>query len=246
MNAYAPASSLGWLDLDAAASERVGTMLRSLEEPTTIDVLGLGAVRDAFSAMLSPGTSTIETRLRYLIFLPWIFKRLEDQRVPAADFARRLRDAEAQLVDCLRHLGPGRGVIGFRAGRNLRRMPSELYWGSMYGWGIRQLDLSIAQYGQRSAMPGVTLDVDYPWLVPARGLPDRLVEVLRHARCFSEVTLGPQLVYNLLLAREARDELGWDTKELEDRQRDRIKSWVELVKDRHVELCSWAANLPEF
>ena len=289
-------------------------LLRSLEEPTTIDVLGLGTVRDAFSAMLSPGTSTIETRLRYLIFLPWIFKRLEDQRVPAADFARRLRDTEAQLIDCLRPLGPGRGVIGFRAGRNLRRMPSELYWGSMYAWGIRRLDLSISQYGQRSAtlgrlrpqrdddgnatqpavsmwadvppapddfldgkisfelqpdeaqilvdgirrrhpdtliavlsaMPDVTLDVDYPWLVPARGLPDRLVEVLRHARCFSEATLGPQLVYNLLLAREARDKLGWDTKELEGGQRDRIESWVELVKERQAELCSWAASLPVF
>ena len=59
MNAYAPASSIGWLDLDAAASERVGTLLRSLEEPGTLDVLGLGSVRDAFSDMLSPGTSTI-------------------------------------------------------------------------------------------------------------------------------------------------------------------------------------------
>ena len=51
MGAYAPESSLGWLDLDAAASERVGTLLRSLEEPTTLDVLGLGTVRDAFSDM---------------------------------------------------------------------------------------------------------------------------------------------------------------------------------------------------
>ena len=45
-------------------------MLRSLEEPETLDVLGLGAVRDAFSEMLSPGTSTIQARLRYFIFLP--------------------------------------------------------------------------------------------------------------------------------------------------------------------------------
>ena len=73
-------------------------MLRSLEEPDTLDVLGLGAVRDAFSDMLSPGTSTVQTRLRYFIFLPWIFKRLEDQRVPAADFARTLRDA-SELTD---------------------------------------------------------------------------------------------------------------------------------------------------
>jgi len=30
MTDYAPASSLGWLDLDPAASERVDTLLRSL------------------------------------------------------------------------------------------------------------------------------------------------------------------------------------------------------------------------
>ena len=314
MNAYSPASSLGWLDLDAAASERVGTLLRSLEEPATLDVLGLGSVRDAFSDMLSPGTSTIQTRLRYFIFLPWIFARLEAERVPQGEFARRLRQDEALLIDCLRPLGRNQGVIGFAAGRDLKRMPSETYWGGLGAWGIRRLDLSLAEYGQRasalgrlrperdddgnatqsavsmwadippapddfldskisfelqpdeaqilvdgirrrhpdtltavlSAMPGVTLDVDYPWLVPARGLPDRLVEILRHARCFSEVTLGPQLVYNLLLTRVAMNELGWDTKELEEGQRDRIKSWVELMKDRHAELCAWAADLPEF
>ena len=93
MNAYAPVSSIGWLDLDAAASERVATLLRSLEEPGTLDVLGLGSIRDAFSDMLSPGTSTVQTRLRYFIFLPWIFKSLEDQDLSAAEFARKLRDA---------------------------------------------------------------------------------------------------------------------------------------------------------
>ena len=91
VSTYAPESSLGWLDLDSAASERVGTLLRSLEEPSTLDVLGLGTVRDAFSAMISPGTSTIQTRLRYFIFLPWIFRRFEAERVSPGDFARRLR-----------------------------------------------------------------------------------------------------------------------------------------------------------
>src|SRR3954451_11610397 len=92
VSAYSPASSFGWLDLDAAASERVSTLLRSLEEPGTLDPLGLGSVRDAFSAMLSPGTSTIQTRLRYFVFLPWIFAALESERVASSDFAERLRD----------------------------------------------------------------------------------------------------------------------------------------------------------
>lgn len=313
MNTYAPASSLGWLDLDAAASERVGTLLRSLEEPGTLDVLGLGSVRDAFSDMLSPGTSTIQTRLRYFIFLPWIFKRLEARQVSGADFARKLRKAEARLIDCLRHLGREQGVIGYRSGRDLKRMPSSAYWSGLGAWGIRRLDLSLAEYAQRAAvirrfrperdndgnatqrtvtmwaavpeppddflhaditfelhtdeaqvladhvrqqhpntllaalcaMPEVADGVNYPWHLPAYGLPDRVVEVLHHARCFSELTLGPRLVYNVLLARRAREELRWDTNELEAGQRDRLDTWVQMIDDRHQELADWVGYLPE-
>ena len=314
MNAYSPASSLGWLDLDAAARERVGTLLRSLEEPATLDVLGLGSVRDAFSDMLSPGTSTIQTRLRYFIFLPWIFARLEAERVPQGEFARRLRQDEALLIDCLRSLGRNQGVIGFAAGRDLKRMPSETYWGGLGAWGIRRLDLSLAEYGQWASapgrlrlerdddghatkravsmwaaipappedflrgnmtfelrpdeaqvlvdcirrrhpdtllavlcgMPGVAEGVDYPWHLPIHGLPDRLIEILRHARCFSELTLGPQLVYNLLLAQDARADLGWDTVVLETSQRAQLNDWAKMIGSRHQELCSWVEDLPEF
>ena len=314
MGAYAPESSLGWLDLDAAASERVSTLLRSLEEPTTLDVLGLGTVRDAFSDMLSPGTSTIQTRLRYFVFLPWIFRRFEEERVSPRDFARRLRHDEAQLIDCLRHLGSNQGVIGYTAGRDLKRMPSEIYWGGMGVWGIRRLDLSLSEYGKRAStlghqqhehdedgnptqrsgsmwaaiplppedflqanitfelrpeeaqfladgirrrhpesllavlcgMPGVANGVRYPWDLPTQGLPDCLAETLRHACCFSELTVGPQLVYNVLLARRARDEFGWNTDDLETGQRNRLKNWGQLINDRHAALHSWVADLPEF
>ena len=314
MTTYAPASSLGWLDLDAAASERVGTLLRSLEEPGTLDELGLGTVRDALSTMLSPGTSTVQTRLRYFIFLPWIFARLETQRVAPGDFARRLREDEARLIDCLRHLGPRQGVIGYTARRDLKRMPSEAYWGGLETWGLRRLDLSIAEYGQRAAalgrlqpehdddrnattravsmwapippppddflhgesdfelraeeaqvlvdyirrhrpdtllatlcgMPAVAAAAEFPWDLPPDRLPDRLVELLRHARCFSELTLGPQLVYNVLLARKAREEFSWDTDELEEQQLSRLATWVEMIDDRHDELRSWVEDLPEF
>jgi hypothetical protein len=311
---YAPSSSVGWLDLDSAASERVGTLLRSLEEPGTLDALGLGSVRDAFSAMLSPGTSTIQTRIRYFLFLPWICARLEAERARPADFARRLRDDEARLIDCLRHLGPNQGVIGYTAGRELKRMPSEAYWAGLVSWGLRRLDLSIAEYGQRAAAlgrnrpdrdddghtivstasmwaaipsppedflhaditfdlrrdealvlvdhirqkhpgtllaflcgrPDIPVDIVYPWDLLSDGLPGQLAEVLHHARCFSELTVGPQHVYNLLLARKAKAELGWDTDELEANELDHIGDWVELVADRYEELRAWVDDLPEF
>ena len=56
-------------------------------------------------------------------------------------------------------------------------------------------------------------------------------ETLRHARCFSELTVGPQHVYNVLLARKARAEFGWDTDDLEARELARLDAWVELIAD---------------
>ena len=289
-------------------------MLRSLDEPGTLDELGLGSVRDAFSNMLSPGTSTIQTRLRYFIFLPWIFRRLEDQRVPPVDFSRRLREDEARLIDCLRHQGPQQGVIGYNSGIELQRMPSEIYWSGLGSWGLRRPNLTISEYGQRAAaigslqpdrdddgnatkwgesmwaplpqppkdflegditfdpsveeaqvlvdyirwyhpgtllavlcgMPGAAKAANFPWELPTDGLPDKLVELLRHARCFSELTLGPQLVYNVLLARKARDEFGWETDELEENQLSHLVAWGRLIDDRHEELRSWVEALPEF
>ena len=314
MTAYAPASSIGWLDLDAAASEQVGTLLRSLDEPGTLDELGLASVRDAFSDMLSPGTSTNQTRLRYFIFLPWLFGRLEAQRVPPVEFSHRLREDEAQLIDCLRPLGSGQGVIGYTAGRDLKQMPSAAYWGGLGSWRLRRHNLSIAEYGQRAStfgtlrperdddgnatnrvlsmwaplpqrpddflksdltfelraeeaqvlvdlirqhhpgsllavlcgMPATVGAAEYPWQLPTVGMPDRLVELLRHARCFSELTVGPQLVYNVLLARKARDEFGWETDELEENQLTHLVAWGRLIDDRYEELLSWVEDLPEF
>ena len=307
---------MGWLDFDTAASERVATLLQSLEEPSTLDVLGLGTIRDAFADMLSPGTSTVQTRLRYFIFLPWIFQRLEAESDRKAGFANRLRDAETRLIERLRHLGQNQGVIGFWARGGLKRMPSEIYWGGLGAWGIRKLDMSIAQYGQwasaprsriqrdddgnaaqrgvsmwaagipeppepfleddidfdfdllpdeaqfliehirhsqpdsllavLSAMPDVLINVDFPWELDADGLPDGLVEVLRHARCFSELTLGPQLVYNVLLAQRANDKFGWDTDKLREDQSALLDKWASLVLGRRGALRSWADNLPEF
>ena len=98
-----------------------------------------------------------------------------------------------------------------------------------------------------SSRPDLSLDgIDYPWLVPGSELPSRLAEVLHHARCFSELTLGPLLVYNLLLAREARQQLQWDTEELEEDQRRRLEDWRSLVALRRKDLHSWVDEHQEF
>ena len=63
-------------------------------------------------------------------------RRARAQRVAPGEFARRLRDTESRLIDCLRHLGPNQGVIGYIGGPRLKRLPSEAYWGGLGSWGI--------------------------------------------------------------------------------------------------------------
>lgn len=46
-------------------------------EHDTRDELGVGSVRDAFADMLFPGTSTIMTRARYFLLVPWAYQRLD-------------------------------------------------------------------------------------------------------------------------------------------------------------------------
>ena len=154
MSDYRPASSVGWLDADDAARDRVATMLRALDEPGMLDPLGLGGIRDAFSALLHPGTSTVHTKLRYFLFLPWIFAGLEDDRIAPSAFTDALKRRETQLIGCLRHLGEGNGVIGYTKGADLQRWPSEIYWGGLGTWGLRRYDLTLSEYGKRAAAFG--------------------------------------------------------------------------------------------
>jgi len=43
------------------------------KERDTRDELGIGAVRDSFADQLFPGTSTIMTRARYFLLVPWTY-----------------------------------------------------------------------------------------------------------------------------------------------------------------------------
>jgi hypothetical protein len=62
-------SVLAWIDHDSKARERTLRILSLFQEKESRDDLGLGSVRDSFADQLFPGTSTIQTRLRYR----WMF-----------------------------------------------------------------------------------------------------------------------------------------------------------------------------
>lgn len=139
---------LGWIDHDERERERMKRILAQFSERETRDELGLGAVRDSIADHLFPGTSTIQTRLRYMLFVPWIYRRLEQAEVPSSEIVGRARRDEIRLTDALLAGGEREGVFGKRARGDLQRLPSSVYWAGLGQWGIRRFAASQDAYHQ--------------------------------------------------------------------------------------------------
>ncbi len=140
-------SFFGWLDYDERDAQRMREVFAAFDDKNTIDSLGLGVIRDSISDQLFPGISTIQTRARYFLFVPWVCRILEAEQVPTGRFTARLRELEVALIESLRQAeGPNRGVIGYLARKRLSRLPSSVYWNGLGTFGIRRLDLSTAEY----------------------------------------------------------------------------------------------------
>jgi uncharacterized protein DUF6361 len=165
-------ATLAWLDYSERDRRRALDVVDLLREPSTVDELGVGAVRDAFADLLFPGTSTIQTRARYFLFVPWQYQELERLRVPSRQVVMRGRRAEIGLIDALVDSGERQGVIGIQARRTLKRLPSNVYWNGLSSWGIRRFRGSQPLYHQSLdgfyASPQALLDNDHN---PVGGVP---------------------------------------------------------------------------
>ena len=131
-------SSLSWIVFDEAERQRARRIMALFEEKDTRDELGLGAIRDSIADHLFPGTSTIQTRLRYMLFVPWIYRLVENIDAPPDQLTSMARDYEIRLIEALRAGGEEQGVIGRFAGARLQRLPSSVYWNGLNSWGIRR------------------------------------------------------------------------------------------------------------
>jgi hypothetical protein len=108
--------------------------------------MGLGSLRDALSDALFPGTSYIQTRLRYVLFVPWIYQRLEQRLVGGRNVTQAARRVEVELIPRLERSPDAEGVIGVLARGSLVRLPSSVYWSSIARWGIFQHQQSQGWY----------------------------------------------------------------------------------------------------
>jgi hypothetical protein len=146
---------LGWIDYDESYEKAARNAVASLRGRDAREELGLGGLRDTLADLFFPGTSTIQRRLRYFLFVAWCCECALHDRGRRSVLSS-LRIKEEKLIYALTPLGEGEGVIGLQRGSDLVTMPSAIYWS-----GLRVLDIltirgsisrwaRLAEEGQRS------------------------------------------------------------------------------------------------
>ena len=116
------------------------SVLDLLSESGTLDELGIAPVRDGFANLFFPGTSTIQTRAKYFLIVPYALKDLEysDETNPN----RMLRAFDEIERRCGEILVDGKdtdGIIGKRSlaqGKWVKRTPADIYWAGLRYYGI--------------------------------------------------------------------------------------------------------------
>jgi len=139
-------STFTWLDYSEHERRKMLDVVKLFSERDTRDELGVGSVRDALSDTLFPGTSTIQTRARYFLFIPWMYLDLEQKRTDPGKIADRARRQEVALINALLESGESESVIGRLARDRLVRLPSNIYWQGLGVWGLRLFSGSQDQY----------------------------------------------------------------------------------------------------
>src|SRR5690625_77264 len=166
-------SKLGWIEYDVKAREKTMAVLALFQESEGREELGIGVIRDSFADILFPGTSTIQTRLRYMLFVPWIYQSVERQNVKAPKFELKVVEREKELIEALSST-EDHGVFGRTSGQKLKRLPSSVYWSGMQVWGIRGTTYSQGEYHRRikEIYQGQELDSEGGWYTWHPTLPD--------------------------------------------------------------------------
>lgn len=132
-------SLIAWLDSTPEEQKAARELIAMFSDKESRDELGIGPIRDAFSELLFPGTSVLQTRARYYLFVPWCYTAGDVNRLTGQGHRTKGRNNERALIKALRaSSAPDKvGLIGARAGVNVRNLPSDVYWNGMLTYGVR-------------------------------------------------------------------------------------------------------------
>jgi len=126
-------AAFGWTYLSRDAVRKAEAQMAS-DTQGVRDEIGFLHIHQGYADRFFPGTSVLQLRLRYVLFVPWMYQGFL-KRPPRGDVRTAVRDAEQQLVKRLS--AESLGVIGRDSPNNIAvQPPSLVYWGALSAWGL--------------------------------------------------------------------------------------------------------------
>jgi hypothetical protein len=95
---------LGWTMLSWEEMRQVERALSSGEQDTR-DEIGFLLIHQGFADRFFPGTSVLHTRIRYALFIPWLYRRAAYNRRRGVDLETMIRRLLVELAIRLKQLG---------------------------------------------------------------------------------------------------------------------------------------------
>ena len=121
---------LGWIDFSKSEREKILNVLDLLTEQGVLDELGIAPIRDGYADLFFPGTSTIQTRAKYFLIVPYALKDLElNNEKNYSKLKKQLDNTEEKCARILLNINfHERGIIGRRsiaANKWIKRTPED-------------------------------------------------------------------------------------------------------------------------
>ena len=142
---------LGWIDFSKTERSKVLSILDLLGEKGVLDELGISPIRDGYSNLFFPGTSTIQTRAKYFFIVPYAFRDLEfNSQYDYFKLKKTFNSTEEKCAHIfLDNNHDESGVIGkisIQGGGWVSRTPASIYWAGLRKYGLFKGKMSIDQY----------------------------------------------------------------------------------------------------
>ncbi|TDM05062.1 MAG: hypothetical protein C4K60_20260 [Ideonella sp. MAG2] len=181
-------ASFGWTYLSRDALKKAQAQLANQVQGVR-DEIGFLELHQRYADRFFPGTSVLHTRLRYALFVPWMYEALNKRRI-AGSVQRAVEREEMRLVKRLE--GAGTGVIGItKPDQPAHQPPSVVYWGALTTWGIvrpassrasvtrRELHARLATSSRKTDDDGVPLADGVPVFIALPPMREKWDEATR-------------------------------------------------------------------
>lgn len=141
---------LGWTTFSREELRQVERLSETNEEETR-DEIGFLLIHQGLADRFFPGTSVLHTRIRYALFVPWIYQRAAAAINPGKSIEVRVRNLLIELAKRLVELGKERYFVigGKTLGRLTSQPPDHVYWPALRTWGLVLPDVETRSEAQR-------------------------------------------------------------------------------------------------